>query len=113
VREIREKIADLRKTLPYEEGEKLEEKCKEIEKLEEEEDKLTTYLSRTHGLGGKPRSTGEQELARKAIKKRIDRVITQISEKHPALGKHLRLTIKTGTQSYYDSDLDDPIRWRF
>lgn len=81
--------------------------------LEDEEEKIRKHISHDYGLGGKPRSTGEQELARKAIKKRIDRVITQISEKHPALGKHLRLTIKTGTQCYYDSDLDDPILWRF
>lgn len=81
--------------------------------LEDEEEKIRKHISHDYGFGGKPRSTGEQELARKAIKKRIDRVITQISEKHPALGKHLRLTIKTGTQSYYGSDLDDLIRWKF
>jgi len=112
-KEIREKIADLRKTLPYEEGEKLEEKCKEIEKLEEEEDKLTKYFSRTHGLGGKPRSTDEQELARKAVKKRIGRAIDLIRSKHPPLGEHLRLTIKTGRQCSHAPGPDNPIQWRF
>ena len=114
---LKKTLANLRKRLHEIEEEKEDAKefqnLAKLAELEDEEDKIKTHISRDYGLRDKPRSTGEQELARKAIKKRIDRVITQIREKHPALGKHLRLTIKTGTHPYYDSDLDDPIRWRF
>ena len=46
-----------------------------VAELEKEEEEIKKHVARDYGLGGKPRSTGQQELARKAIKKRFDTAI--------------------------------------
>jgi hypothetical protein len=62
----------------------------ELEFLEEE-------LSRSFGLGGRPRrSAGAAERARVNVQKRLRGLIRKIAETLPDLGEHLEKAIKTG-----------------
>jgi len=55
-----------------------------------------------YGLGGRPRKSGDPiERARKAVAERIRAAIARASQAHPALGRHLKNSIRTGVFCSY------------
>jgi hypothetical protein len=76
-----------------------------------ERDALLAELSRAVGLGGRPRRLGDDtERARKAVSARIHDAIARIERASPALGRHLRQAVATGTSCSYSPP--EPTRWR-
>ena len=70
--------------------------------LREEYDRLIEHLCRETGKGGKARKvTGTIGKCRSAVTWRIRSAIKKIGETHPALGKHLEASIKTGVFCEY------------
>ncbi|MTI40198.1 tetratricopeptide repeat protein [Fulvivirga lutimaris] len=79
-------------------------------KLEDEYDALLEYLSGAIGLSGKSRKTGgSQEKIRSAVTWRIRSAIKKINEAHPELARHLKNSIKTGTECLYQPE--EKIEW--
>jgi hypothetical protein len=71
---------------------------------------LVDELARVVGLGGRPRRLGdERERARKAVSARIRDALDRVERAHPALGRHLRETISTGTSCAYTPAA--PVDW--
>jgi hypothetical protein len=69
----------------------------------EEREFLLAHLQASMGLGGRSRpSLDPAERARKAVTGRLHDAISRIEAVHPALGKHLRRSIRTGTFCVYD-----------
>ena len=67
-------------------------------------------LSAAYGLGGRPRRAGDPaERARTAVTARIRAAIAGIEALHPELGRHLRLSVRTGTLCVYEPDR--PVPW--
>lgn len=65
--------------------------------LQEEYDRLIEHLAQAMGKGGKARKKGSTaEKARTAVTWRIRSAIKKISEVHPALGRHLEVSVNTG-----------------
>jgi hypothetical protein len=63
---------------------------------------IIAQLSAAYGLGGRPRTAGDPvERARQAVKWRVRHAIDRIEQVHPALGRHLRNSIKTGVYCAY------------
>jgi hypothetical protein len=76
-----------------------------------EREALLQELSRAVGLGGRARRLGDEgERARKAVSARIRDAIARVERAHPALGRHLRQAVTTGTFCSYTPDT--PTRWR-
>ena len=76
-----------------------------VERLSGEYDALVAELSAVTGLGGRPREAGsETEKMRKAVGNRIRQAIARITRVHPELGRHLRVSIHTGTFCRYDPE---------
>ncbi|MCB9276965.1 MAG: hypothetical protein H6564_23235 [Lewinellaceae bacterium] len=70
--------------------------------LQEEYDKLLEHLSQAIGKGGKTRRAASSvEKCRAAVTWRIRSAIKKISTAHPALGKHLEVSVKTGVFCEY------------
>jgi len=70
--------------------------------LQEEYDLLLEHLSSAVGKGGNSRkSGGTVEKCRAAVTWRIRSAIKKIEEAHPALGRHLSLSVKTGVFCEY------------
>ena len=68
-------------------------------------------LASAFGLGGRGRQAGSPiERARKAVASRIRFSLTHIARLHPALARHLRQYIRTGTVCTYVVP-DEPVRW--
>ncbi|HEX2274431.1 MAG TPA: hypothetical protein VHG90_11220, partial [Acidimicrobiales bacterium] len=61
--------------------------------------------------GREPRAMGDAERARLNVIRAIERAIRRVSAAHPALGEHLRATIRTGVRSSYTPDDRAPIEW--
>lgn len=79
-------------------------------KLQKEYDALLEHLSSSLGLNRKTRKTGNSlEKARSAVTWRIRNAIQKIGKVHPALGKHLALSIKTGNFCSYKPERE--IHW--
>ena len=73
-------------------------------------DFLAGELAAAFGLGGRARKTGDPtERARKAVTERIRAAIDRAEEAHPALGRHLRNSINTGTFCSYRPET--PVEW--
>jgi hypothetical protein len=71
-------------------------------RAEEELDFIAGELSRAVGLGGRDRRAGAAaERARVAVQKRVKEAIRKVEEGAPALGRHLTLTVRTGTFCAY------------
>src|SRR5204863_9496179 len=71
-------------------------------RAQEEIDFLASELSRAVGLGGRERKAGTAaERARVAVQKRLKDAIRKIEEGAPALGRHLAMTVQTGTFCCY------------
>lgn len=70
--------------------------------FQEEYEQLLEHLSQSIGKGGKARKLDDTiEKCRTAVTWRIRNAIKKISVAHPALGKHLNLSIKTGVFCEY------------
>jgi len=79
--------------------------------LEEELDRLTSHLAQALGLGGRTRSFKTPVArARSAVTWRIRSAIRKIEAAHPALGKHLSHSIRTGTFCCYTPEKEQV--WR-
>ncbi|MBW0091333.1 hypothetical protein I4I73_18625 [Pseudonocardia sp. KRD-184] len=70
-------------------------------------DLLVDQLTAAAGLGGRPRrSGGSTERARSAVTQRIRAALRRIDDVHPALGRHLRPAVRTGTWCCYGPEHD-------
>jgi hypothetical protein len=79
-------------------------------RLVEERDALVEQLTGAYGLGGRTRRTGTTaERARTAVRSRIRDAMRRIEAAHPALGRHLSRSIRTGTFCVYQPD--QPVDW--
>ncbi len=82
----------------------------QLEKLQEEYDRLIDHLSGSLNLRGQTRKTGGAvEKARAAVTWRIRNAIARIEQHHPMLGAHLSNAVKTGTLCSYKPDRE--IQW--
>lgn len=62
-------------------------------------------LAAAYGLSGTPRRLADPaERARKAVANRIRDAVSRIEANHPALGRHLRTSIRTGTFCCYEPE---------
>jgi hypothetical protein len=76
-----------------------------------ERDALLDELVAVTGLGGRPRQAGsDTERMRKAVGNRIRLALGRIADVHPELGRHLRVSVRTGTFCRYQPDRE--MRWR-
>jgi predicted ATPase len=72
---------------------------------------LLAELGAAVGLAGRPRlALDPAERARKAVTWRVRDSINHIEAAHPALGRHLRHAVRTGSFCVYDPD--QPTEWR-
>ncbi|MEO8899023.1 MAG: hypothetical protein ABI352_03560 [Candidatus Dormibacter sp.] len=72
---------------------------------------LLSELGAAVGLAGRPRvALDPAERARKAVTWRVRDSISHIEAAHPALGRHLRLSVRTGSFCVYEPD--QPTEWR-
>jgi len=81
------------------------------ERAREELDTIGDALSSAYGLGGRARRAGDPaERARSAVTWRIRSAISRVEAVHPALGRHLRNSIRTGTYCSYMPE--QPVNWQ-
>lgn len=74
-------------------------------------ERLTDALVAALGLGGRSRKLGDPvEKARTAVTWRIRSAIKKVAEVHPELGRHLGVSVRTGTFCAYSPER--PISWR-
>ena len=84
-----------------------------VAQLQDELTFLTQELARATGLGGRARKgASPMERARITVTKGIKTTLRKITAHHPVLGRHLTLTIKTGTYCSYSPDTRLPIDWQ-
>jgi len=73
-----------------------------VARVEAERDALIEQLTAAYGLGGRPRKAGDPaERARAAVTVRLREALTRIESAHPALGRHLRGSVRTGAWCIY------------
>jgi len=78
-----------------------------LEKLTAEPDFLARELAAALGLGGRARNAGDPvERARKAVSMRITAAIKSIETVDPALGRHLKASVRTGRHCVYEPETD-------
>jgi len=81
------------------------------ERAREELDAVGDALSSAYGLGGRARRAGDQvERARSAVTWRIRSAISRVDAVHPALGRHLNNSVRTGTFCAYTPE--QPVIWQ-
>ena len=81
-------------------------------RAEDEIDAVTDQLAGAVGLGGRDRRAASQsERARVAATRNLRAVIRRAGDVHPSLGRHLEVTIRTGTYCSYQPDLRVPVDW--
>lgn len=81
------------------------------ETVRSEMDELLETLASALGLGGRRRKLGDlSEKARTAVTWRIRHALRRIEAVHPALGRHLVNSLRTGTFCVYRPEA--PIKWR-
>ena len=82
------------------------------ERARDEMDRLIEALSGALGLGGRGRRLGDlAERARTTVTWRVRHSVRRIEAAHPALGRHLTSSLRTGTFCLYRPP--DPVAWRF
>jgi tetratricopeptide (TPR) repeat protein len=82
------------------------------ERLRTEIEMVGQELTGSSGFGGRARAaSGSAERARVLIGKSIRSVVEKIRRQHPALGRHLGITIRTGYFCTYQAD-PDQISWQ-
>ena len=75
--------------------------------LEQEKEFIVAELSAALGLGGRTRVSGDPvDRARKAVTMRIGTALKTIEAVHPELGRHLRVSVRTGRSCSYSPDQD-------
>ncbi len=80
------------------------------ERAATERDAVIEELTAVSGLGGRPRHAGsDTERMRKAVGNRIRQAVHRIEQVHPELGRHLRISVRTGTFCRYEPAQDT--RW--
>jgi hypothetical protein len=80
------------------------------ERAAAEREALIDELAAVTGLGGRPRRAGsDAERLRKAVGNRIRQALQRIENLHPELGRHLRVSVRTGTFCRYQPDRE--VRW--
>lgn len=83
-----------------------------VQVAQDERDALLAELGRVAGLGGRPRVTGSsQERARVAVRKAIAFAIDRIGSVDPAVGEHLRGSIRTGLSCSYEPAPGEQVAW--
>jgi hypothetical protein len=83
------------------------------QRAQAEIDLLTHDLAQRMGLHPDRKPAGaDPHLVRLRITKAIKAAARKISTQHPALGHHLRTTIRTGSFCSYLPDPTQPVRWR-
>mgnify|MGYP000206246677 CR=1 FL=1 len=66
-------------------------------------DALVEHLTAAVGLGGRTRrASGTAERARSAVTQRLRGTIRQLGVSHPALGRHLQASVRTGLYCSYE-----------
>lgn len=81
-----------------------------LDRLRLEYDQLLDHLSKAVGMGGQIRKVSSSvEKARTAVTWRIRSAIKKISQAHPALGNHLKVSIKTGLVCSYTPEKE--VHW--
>ena len=106
----RTRLRDLR--LELEEAEAMNDSGRS-DRISTEIDFLEAELVRAVGLGGRDRraaSVGERIRVR--VTNAIRSAITRVGENHPAIGNHLRVSIRTGTFCSYSPDPLAAPEWR-
>jgi hypothetical protein len=74
-------------------------------------DTLVDHLTAALGIDGRTRRTGgTAERARSAVTQRLRATIRRITEDHPELGRHLDVSITTGTYCTYRPE--HPVHWQ-
>ncbi|GMV14414.1 MAG: hypothetical protein AMXMBFR56_26380 [Polyangiaceae bacterium] len=80
-------------------------------KARAELEQVTDQLVAALGLGGRSRKLGDPvEKARTAVTWRVRSALKKIAEAHPELGRHLGVSVRTGTFCAYDPERE--VRWR-
>jgi predicted ATPase/tetratricopeptide (TPR) repeat protein len=83
----------------------------QAERAREELDAIGEALTSAYGLGGRSRRAADQaERARSAVTWRIRSAISRVEAVHPALGRHLTNSVRTGTFCAYTPE--QPVDWR-
>jgi hypothetical protein len=106
-REVRARIRELEERIEeaQERGD-----AAQAEQARDELDQLVTTLAGALGLGGRPRRAGSTvERARSAVTWRMRSAMRKIAAVHPALGRHLENTIRTGATCAYQPET--PVDW--
>jgi hypothetical protein len=81
-----------------------------VRACEEEREAILLTVRKATGLGGRARKSGSvSEKARTAVTWRIRHAIKKIAEAHPALGRHLKKSVKTGAFCSYEPEI--PVEW--
>jgi TolB-like protein len=107
-REIERRILDLQAEL---DGAERDHDLAAAERTRAELDELVGAFSKTLGIGQRSRRLGSaSEKARSAVTWRIRSAIRKIAAAHPALGRHLDNSIRTGTFCVYEPE--SPVEWR-
>lgn len=101
---------------------RMEELCEDLHEAEENFDSeraaavrvqknwIAEQLRSALGLGGRRRKSGDTaERIRKAVSKAIREAIAAIEREHPALGRHLNVSIRTGHLCCYEPA--EPVTW--
>lgn len=103
----RARLAELREELDD------AERCSDLgraQRAREEMDIIAGELTAAYGLGGRARRPGDPaERARATVTMRIRAAVAKIEKQHPALGRHLARSIKTGTFCSYEPEA--PVSW--
>jgi uncharacterized membrane protein len=108
--EYRRRLAELREEL--EEAEQANDLGR-AERARDEVDMLAAQLSAAVGLGGRERRSGStSERARLTVTKRIKLALHKITDAHPALGRHLGASVKTGIFCAYRPPTTEQGVWR-
>ena len=88
--------------LQHELGQRELQYSEEMTDLQEEYDQLLDHLTKSIGIGGKTRKiSATVEKTRSAVTWRLRNAIRKIKNVHPALGRHLEISIKTGIFCQY------------
>src|SRR5262249_27546334 len=81
-------------------------------RAEDEIDAVTDHLAGAVGLGGRDRrAAAPSDAARAAATRNLRAVIRRAGDVHPSLGRHLEMTIRTGTYCSYQPDPRVPVEW--
>ena len=101
------KIQDLQEEIQHCEDHSNFERAAE---LQQEYSTLVDHLTASLGMGGKTRKVNDpMDKMRSAVTWRIRNAIQKIEKSHPALGKHLAYSIKTGLFCSYCPE--KPVKW--